>query len=197
MNLTDLLQEELYPVVLQEADLGRILTSYMDKGFIIVSAQRSAEAENATTPEQMASLDVRNKKNEQELKSMIRSAGFGFIPTWGGYKEKVLSTNPETGEKTEKLVDTPKPEPSFVVPARALGKDETRTDYEALKTLGIEIASRFNQDSFLWKPPMSVDPGAYYVDKSGNEVMSFGGPVDPNNIAQDYYTQLRKGSERS
>ena len=135
------------------------------------------------SPEEIKEQEQTNIENHKKLKSQIRDAGFGFVPAFGGYKEKVVDK--DTGEIN--LVDTDKPENAFIVMARP---DKGLT-YEKLKEFGISMANEYNQDSFLFKPANEDDTGAYYITKTGDVDMSFD-DVTPNDIEQIYYTQLRK-----
>ena len=171
--------------VLNETTLKRILGEYFKQGFIIVTADRSCEAEKGEkcSPEEIKEQEQINIENHKKLKSQIRDAGFGFVPAFGGYKEKVVDK--DTGEIS--LVDTDKPENAFIVMARP----EKGLTYEKLKEFGISMAKEYNQDSFLFKPANEDDKGAYYITKTGDVDMSFD-DVTPNDIEQIYYTQLRK-----
>ena len=175
---------------LTEASLHRVLTKYYNLGFIIISAERSCEAEQGrkcTEEEANAQTDA-NRNNEQQIKKDIRRAGFGFVPSYGGFREEVV--DPETGET--RLVDNPKPEASFIVPARGAQKG-AEDDHEQLKELGITLAQKYNQDSFLYKPPNNVDRRAYYITQGGEIDMTFDDVV-ANDLAQIYFTRLRKSS---
>lgn len=176
-------------VQITEASLSRVLGRYWSTGFIIVSANRSAEAElgHPPSPEEELAQSKSNQENDKRIRGMIRSAGFGFVPTWGGYRETIV--DPETGES--KLSDTSNPEPSYIVPAMAIGTDKEMPDTTALKELGMELCTVFNQDSFLYKPSAIEDDHAHYVGRDGEVQMTFDG-VTPNDFLQTYYTQLRK-----
>mgnify|MGYP003633978587 CR=1 FL=1 len=168
-----------------EAGLGRILGKYFDVGFIIISAERSCDTEkcHGCTEEEELEQDKLNKQNERRLQDDIREKGFGYVPTFGGFRELVV--DPDSGEQT--FQDNPNPEPSFVIPVKP-GKS-----VDELHELGVELTQRYNQDSFLFKPPMEEDSKAYFVDKTGNIEMSFGN-VTVADMSQIYYTYLRKNS---
>lgn len=187
MKLLELIQDELYPTILVETDLGRILGHYMENGFIVISANRTPEAQGAEKSKEILAAENQNKINEKKLRAAIRAANFGYVPAWGGYKEK----DPNTGN----LIDSSKSEPSYIITAKHLAKDKIRSDYNTLFNFGVELSNEFNQDSFLWKPPSNIDSNAYWIDKNGNIVNTFTN-IDPNNLAQEYFTQLRKGSKR-
>lgn len=197
---------------LSEANLSRILTDYMDMGFIIISADRTCSGEKKRlndeakergeeipypdpdncTKEELDWQAEENVDNEEELRQMIRRSGFGYVPTWGGFKEKV--TDPETGELIEK--DTVRPEASFIVASVEAGSPTRRLDYGKLKDMGIFLARKYNQDSFLYKPPNDKDTNAYFINGKGTIDMKFSGPLEINDLMQEYYTQMRKDPEK-
>lgn len=178
--------------ILTEASLARVLTKYFDIGFIALSADRSCEAEKGgdCTPEDKQAQEQRNTQNENEIRKDIRNAGFGFIPTYGGFRELIV--DPDTGK--EAYMDNPNPEMSFIVPAKKAASTEDRKDYEELKNLGVQLAKKYNQDSFLYKPPTNIDKKAYFITKTGDIDMEFEN-VKPNDLTQIYFTQLRKGKK--
>lgn len=174
--------------VLNEASFARVVTTYFDTGFIVITADRSCEAETGRkcSEEEEKQQSLKNKENEKKIEKMIRSAGFGYLPTYGGFKEKVVDK-----DGNEKLVDSPNVEKSFIVPSIRVASYKKRNDYESLKNLGTQLATEFNQDSFLYKPPSEVDTNAYYIDKTGKVDMTFK-DVTANDLGQIYFTQMRK-----
>lgn len=177
---------------LDETTMTALQGKYNDQGFIVLTSDRTCAAEKglpygSQCPDsEEAAQQQKNLENREALKQQIRSAGFGFTPTLGGYKEKIED------EEGTSYVDTDTPEHSFLIMAR---NDNPRTDYNALKQFGIEMAKMYNQDSFFFKPPDNVDPNSYYIKQDGSVDMSFTGRTygDTN---QEYYTQLAKGSEK-
>ena len=166
-----------------EASLGRVLGKYFDIGFIIISAERSCSAEKGQQCSEQEEFDQAklNKQNERRIRDDIREAGFGFVPAYGGFRELVV--DPDTGEET--FVDNPNPEPSFVVPLKS-GKS-----MDDLQNLGMNLCQKYNQDSFLFKPPASEDNRAFFIDRTGNAEMTFGN-VKVADMSQVYFTYLRK-----
>ncbi len=130
-----------------EADLSRIVTDYMDDGFIIITSDRSCEAEQGLPagepcPEDLAAAQAQiNQENFPKLQKAVRDAGFGYVPVLGGYKEQ-LPTEP--GEPKQ-YVDTDDPEDSLLI--------HSRKKPQELMQLGIDLSKQFNQDSFFYKPP--------------------------------------------
>lgn len=212
--LRDLLKEELCIeenvalVPLTETSVFRVMTDYMDYGFIIISAERTPQGEfgENPTPEQVSQQKKTNMKNDVRLRNILRNGKFGWIPVWGGYKETIveddpekpgekrpaLETDPKTGEKTTKKVDTVEPEPSYIVVGKEKG-GERAAKPEELKQFGLELANEFNQDAVLWKPPNSLDKNAYYLNKAGEVDMTFSGPHSVEDLKKDFYTQLKIG----
>jgi len=176
--------------VLTEATLARVLDKYFDLGFMVITADRTCEAEKGSpcSEEELATQKATNKQNEENLKADLATGGFGFVPTYGGFRERVV--DPETGE--EKLLDNPEQELSFIVPAQKRGsKGQEAGDAEDLKNLGMELSAKYNQDSFLYKPPSSEDSAAYWITRSGKVEMTFEN-VAANDLEQIYFTKLRK-----
>lgn len=172
---------------LDEADLYRIITTYMDLGFVILSSQRSCEAETGRTcSEEEEQLQAQvNKENDENLKNDLKSSGFGYLPVYGGFKEK----NPKTGE----LVDSPNPEKSYIIVAK--GKSASNNT-DALKQFAGQLIKKYNQDSFLFKPSNQIDPNAYWITQTGDIANTFKGPIKADDLTQSYFTQLRRGSKK-
>tara|TARA_B100000700_G_scaffold307170_1_gene383281 strand:- start:1979 stop:2659 length:681 start_codon:yes stop_codon:yes gene_type:complete len=177
--------ESIEWIPLTEAKLARVMTKYMENGFIIITSDRTCNAEmgRKCTQEEESEQASINKQNYQDLVADARTSGFGYIPALGGYKEKI--TDPETGQET--TVDTEKPENSIIIVSRG--------DIAALKDFGLKIAKKYNQDSFFFKPPNEEDEGAYYLKQDGSVDMSFSS-FKPEDIEQEFYTQLKKDKRR-
>ena len=181
---------------LHEADIPRVLTKYMDNGFMVITSDRTCEAQHGLafgkvcSEEAAAEQQLINQANYDDLVVLVRQAGFGYIPAFGGYKEKVIDK--ETGDET--VVDTEEPENSLIIVARP----NNGRDYEDLKRFGIAMAGKFNQDSFLYKPPNEIDPKAYYLDRNGDvdKTMPEFTTFKPEDLSQEFYTQLKKGQKR-
>jgi hypothetical protein len=166
---------------LTETKFSRVMTAYFEKGFIIVSAERSCEAEKGSscTSQEIEIQIVNNNKNDKQIRQDIRKDGFGFVPTNGGYREKVIGK-----DGTETYVDNPHPEKSYII-------QNTFEDTRRIEQLGKDLCTKYNQDSFLFKPPQAQDPKAYFVDRNGNILATFTGKTI-SDLTQQYYTYLRK-----
>ncbi len=193
---------------LDETSFNRLVSTYFDYGFVIISANRTRGGYFGTsdiTPEQEEELRKRNKKADAELKQDLRHTGFGYVPVWGGYKEKakdpvtgetIMEKDPTTGEEKPKLVDTSEPEPSYIIVGKKAAGQEP-ADPEKLKALGMQLTTKYDQDTFLWKPPNKIDKDAYYITKDGSVDMTFSEPKSIDNLTKLFYTQMRnKGKHR-
>lgn len=175
-------------VPLDEVKLNRVVTHHMEHGFIILSAYRSCEAEHGgnCTEEQKKEQALKNIINNKQIKKDIVSAGFSFIPVFGGFKEAV--ENPKTGLVSYIEVK----EPSYIVPAnRNKMTTKVNIDVEGVKLLGMQLCQKYNQDSFLFYDNKT----AYFVSKDGKIESQFT-DVALNDMSQIFFTQLKKGKER-
>ena len=180
--------------VLSETAFSRIVTDYGEKGYIVITSDRSCEAEKGQdcSEEEAAAQDEVNAANMKQLQSDIRSAGYGYLPTLGGYKEDLIdpeTKKPVRDEQGEIVkVDTDRPENSIIVMARP----EKGRDHEELKQYGMELADKYGQDSFFYKPPNDEDEGTYWITPAGAIDMSFE-KFTINDLKQEFYTQMARG----
>jgi len=159
-------------IPITETSLNRILTYHQEKGYIIISAYRSAAAEG-TEPEAQKAL---NYKHDAELRRALRDRHhLSFIPVFGGTTEKT-----EDGKSTVDVA-----EPSYLVTFREPGQGTS----EELKNIGVELANQFKQDSVLWKEPGVGQ--AHFIGKAGEVQTSFSG-VKVNDASKEYFTKLFK-----
>ena len=178
---------------LDETTMKALQGKYNEQGFIVLTPDRTCRAEKKLpegefcSPEEEAAQELTNKKNREEMKQLIRAAGWGFTPTLGGYKEQIIDPDGKM-----RKVDTDKPEHSFLIMAK---NESSRLNHKELRNFGIEMARKYNQDSFFYKPPDSVDTNSYYIDQDGNVDLKFSGRTY-GDLSQDYYTQLAKGTEK-
>ena len=166
---------------LNEVAFHRIFDKYFQLGFIAISANRSCEAEKGVdecSPEEVVEQEKQNRKNFVALKSDVRKSGYGFVPVRGGYQEKL-------DDGTRIQVE----EPSLIIP-------DMKQDSASIKELGVKLCRKFNQDSFLWKPPTSEDNKAYFIDQQGQIDMSFD-DVKINDLEQMFYSYLAKGNTKT
>jgi len=174
--------------ILNETAFSRIVTDYGEGGYIVITSDRTCEAEKgAECSEEEEVLQSRsNALNMKGLQSDLRASGFGYLPTLGGYKEDLV--DPKTGETTK--VDTEEPENSVIVVARP-SKGE-RFDHEGLKNLGMELSIKYGQDSFFYKPPDDINKGAYWLLPDGSVDLKFD-TFTINDLNQEFYTQMVRG----
>jgi len=184
--------------ILNETAFSRIVTDYGDRGYIILTSDRSCEAElglpagKECSEENATVQDKVNRENMEQFLSDVRSAGFGYIPTLGGYKEDLI--DPKTGEPVRDeegeivKVDTDKPENSVIIVARP----EQGRDHDELKNVGMVLADKYGQDSFFYKPPDDIDEGAYWIKPDGSIDMQFD-TFTVNDLKQQFYTQMARG----
>ncbi len=179
---------------LNETTITAIQGKYMDNGFIVLTSDRSCQAElgipyGEPCPEEQAHYYKQNNiENRGILKKWVRSAGFGFTPVYGGYREEIKD---EEGNVTGH-VDSDQPEHSLLIMARQGTKGK---DHLALKKFGMKVADAFNQDSFFYKPPGSEDPNAYFIRRDGEIDMTFSNFVF-GDLEQTYFTQLARGKQK-
>jgi hypothetical protein len=166
---------------LDEAKFSRVVTTYFEKGFIVISAERTCEAEmgRECTPEEFEAQEEKNKKNDKEIHWDFTRAKFGFVPTYGGYREKI--TNPDGSEG---LSQKPNLEKSYIVM-------NSHDNTEDIKKLGMALCEKYDQESFLFKPPQAQDSKAYFIGRNGAVQMEFEGKT-VSDLTQQYYTYLRK-----
>ena len=182
--------------ILNETAFSRIVTDYGERGYVIITSDRTCEAgSNRKCSEEEISTQA--KQNTENMKSLIqdtRGSGFGYLPTLGGYKEDLI--DPKTGKPKRDAegnvvkVDTDKPENSIVVMARP----DKNLDHEKLKQFGMNISGKYNQDSFFYKPPNNVDKGAYWIKPDGSIDRKFE-TFTINDLTQEFYTQMVRGPQ--
>lgn len=140
---------------------------HAEKGYGIVSACRGDETRSS------------NNQRTKQLAADIKSAGYSYMPVYGGYIED------DNGEVLEA---------SFVV----FNYDNRGNsgDFENLKEFLIDMCGKYNQDSVLVCEPEDVPK---YYDRNGNVVS------DPDNSSrntkvndksQSYFTQMKNKSGR-
>lgn len=173
--------------LLTESSFARIFTTYFNTGFIIVSADRTPEAELGLkfTHQQSEEQSHKNNENREVLRRSVVSAGFGFIPLIGGFKEAIVDAN---GKESLKDVES---ELSFLIPSvRPSSREKIEENDEALFKLGCNISAEFNQDSFLYKPSNNVDTNAYFVDRDGVIRKTFQN-LSIDNMKEVYFSFLK------
>ena len=167
-------------VPLTESTLGRVLHGHKDSGYAIVSPCReksNLEAElgrTLTDDEYEGIIEDRVIEFKQDLMRL----GYSYIHAYGGYKEE--GSDDVSYEK------------SFIVyPFSRKGEQE---DYEVFFNDMLDLGKKYNQDSILRKHPK--ENAKYIACKNGKTMMEFNG-ITVNDIAQEYFTALRKNDIKS
>lgn len=150
------------PLVMEKINLNRIITKHGDNGVINLSACRS------NLPQEV------NDEQTQELLHDIQSAGYAYLPTYGGYRDT------SKGEEADY-------EPSFIV-FNYNTKGEPQ-QWEKLKQFGIEMCRKYDQSSVLVKAP---GENPVYLDGNGRKINSSEtDKVFKNDANQEFFTTLK------
>jgi hypothetical protein len=160
------------PYQIIKEGLNTILDKHTKNGYIIISSYRGGG--DKTNQE--------NKLDFESLKKDVINDGFSYIPVYGGFIENIGD------EKTQREIK----EPSLLIPNYQIASAKPYETDDKLKNLGIVLAKKYNQDSFLFKPKGNDDT-AYYIDKNGLIDNTFTGK-NINDLTQIYFTDLVKNS---
>jgi len=166
MKLTDLIPQENTLQRLDESSLNSLFNKHFHDGFIIITSYRG---DKSTTE---------NKKSFEQLKSIIKSNNYSFIPVYGGFIENL-------GTPQQKEVR----EPALLVPNHEIASVKPKNDINKLKQIGLELVKKFNQDSYLFKPNDSDK--SYYITQTGSIDITFTGK-SVNDLTKIYFTDLSK-----
>tara|TARA_R110000824_G_scaffold70902_2_gene181750 strand:+ start:13587 stop:14441 length:855 start_codon:yes stop_codon:yes gene_type:complete len=213
-------------VNINETTIKRVVGQYMHYGFVVITADRTCEAEKERifgskepcTPEETIAQEELNIENQPKLESAIRAAGFGFVPVYGGYREKkeYIVKDGETIDSIVAQIGTPKEifmqlnnldddtvlEPGSTVMIMfdtsnpevsfLIGVPQSgKYTADEVKEFAKEMTLEYHQDSFFYKPPQQVDPNAYYLLGDGSVDVTFT-DFTTNDVQQIFYTQLKK-----
>lgn len=177
-------------IKLDEVKLNRITLYHMKNGFIIITANRSCEAEKGSgncTENEIIAQNKKNIENNKQIKKDITRSGFSFIQTYGGFKEKIIDKTTEKEDYKDVL------EPSYIVPSnRNKMTSKINIDVNGVKLLGIDLSKKYNQDVFMFGDGNKF----YFVDKDGKTEQELSN-VKLNDITQIYYTKLFKSRRRA
>jgi hypothetical protein len=154
---------------IEEIGLNRLFTKHYNDGFVILTSYRNSDEKS----------DLDNKKDFEDLKNIVKSKGYSFIPVFGGFIEN-------EGEPDERTVH----KPALLIPNHQVGSVKPFDDDKGLYELSLELINKYNQDSFLYKPK-GEDSTAHYVDKSGTIVDTFTNKT-VNDLTKIYFTDLEK-----
>lgn len=110
----------------------------------------------------------------------IKRLGFSYTPVYGGYIEnKGLDNEKEVYER------------SFVIYNR--NKEGQTLNINDLFNFGVELARKYNQESFLFKAPNETPK---YITQGGEIDMEFTDPTSFNDVTKQYFTSLYKDPEK-
>ena len=124
-------------------------------------------------------LNTINAQRTRELINDIQKQGFSYTLSYGGFIEN-LGTDDEENVY----------ERSVIVYAQ---KRNGETNPKDLFDFAIAECGKFNQDSVLIKMP---DNTPKYYKKDGTVDFTFDGNVAFNDVAQEYFTDLHKNTEK-
>jgi len=213
-------------VNVSETTIKRVVGQYMRLGFVVITSDRTCEAEKERifgskvpcTPEEKAAQEELNLENQPKLEEAIRNHGFGFVPVYGGYREKkfYIVKDGDTIDDIVTQTGTPKEiflqinnldddtvlEPgSKVIAMFDTSKPEIsfligipqsgKYTIDEVREFAKEMTLEYHQDSFFYKPPQEDDPNAYYILGDGSIDMTFT-DFTINDLEHIFYTQLKK-----
>ena len=206
-------------VKLTETTIKRVAGQYMDNGFIVITADRSCDAElkRDCTPSEENEQADRNKKNNEKLEGDLKAYKFGYVPVYGGYREKI-TYKVEEGDTIADIISNAGMPVEMFKQMNKIQSDEDlvkglevfimvdtetpesgflvgvpkdgRYTIKDLYDFGVGMAVKYKQDSFFYKPS-SEDVNAYYIKQDGNIDMTFT-DFSINDLSQMFYTQLKK-----
>ena len=154
--------------LLEGNELIRFIGTHIKNGYAIVSACRG---ENTTE---------QNNAKTKELRDLIKASGFSFKPVSGGFIEN-------KGKTDEKEVH----EKSFVIYNFKQNGEVAKPN--ELLNLAMRVCRKYKQDSILYSE--KGDKPRYYT-KTGHIDSSFGNKFILNDKQQEYFTDMKKGSNK-
>ena len=172
------------PVVsVNETNAKRMLSRHGENGYIIVSPCRGCDdfgIDKTNDPQWKQKLQQINNGRIKEFISILKSSNFSYTPVYGGFIENFGT------DKADNVYER-----SFMVYAH--DKEGKQVELGKLYSFGVEMAKRFNQDSFLYKAP---GESPKYITQNGDVDMEFGPDVSFNDFSKEYFTDLHKNSEK-
>lgn len=151
-------------ILLNEVKLSRIIKHHFNNGFILISSDRGERT------------DDQNDEMFKQLKKDVRDAGYSYILVYGGFIENKDKPNQREVEERTLLVPNKKFHVGF--------------ESEIYK-LGVDLAKKYNQESFLYKPGNK----SYYITPDGKVDMEFD-DYTLNDATQTYFTKLHKSKSK-
>lgn len=172
---------------IDESTLWRIMDKHSDTGFVVLSANRSEGSQFDTERGDYLRSREDNVNDYRKLVSLLKRSPYGYLPTWGGFREQGR--------------DTINPEPSFIVfPSKTKKEGGDAASFDDLLQFGLEVARRFNQDSIMVRYPADYADETKagrttWVNKDGDDTDEFENDAIWNDEQQEFYTKDRRASK--
>lgn len=169
-------------VPINEVNAKSLIGRHSENGFIAISPCRGyadfgLDPKDPSSKQKLAEI---NNERVKECIKAIKASGFSYTPAYGGFIENL-------GTEEEENVY----ERTFIIYNSKKGGGES--DFNELYNLGIELAKRYNQDSFLAKAPGQPPR---YITQDGDVDMEFSGKASFNDMSQEYFTDLHKNTDK-
>lgn len=171
-------------VSINEINAKTLISRHSYSGYIVISPCRGGDDfkdninPNQSSAEQIAAI---NNKRINEMINIIKKSGYSYTPVYGGFVENLGSYNEANVY-----------ERSFVIYNH--DKNGKVGDFKNLYNLGISLAKKFNQDSFLCQAP---NDNPKYITQNGNVDMEFdNNKLSFNDVSQEYFTDLHKNTDK-
>lgn len=169
-------------VSINELNAKSLIDRHSKDGYIVISPCRGGAdfGIDTSTMEGKQKLNQINRERIKEFISILKETNFSYTPVYGGFIENKGSDDEETVY-----------ERSFIVYNR--DKQGKVGNWKDLYDFALEMTKKYNQDSVLIKAP---NKNAEYVDREGNNQITFSDNVSFNDISQDYFTDLHKNTHK-
>ena len=171
-------------VSINEINAKTLISRHSKGGYIVISPCRGGnDFKNMINPNQSPTQQIAAINNQRinEMIFIIKRSGYSYTPVYGGFIENLGSDNEANVY-----------ERSFVIYNH--DKNGNIGDFRNLYNLGIQLAKKFNQDSFLCQAP---NENPKYVTQNGNVDMEFdNNNLSFNDVSQEYFTDLHKNTDK-
>ena len=165
---------------LTESTLSRVLHGHNGSGYVIISPCRDKSNLESDLGRELTDEEYKDIIEDRiiRFKNDLMRLGYSYIHAYGGYKEEGS--------------DNISYEKSFIVyPFSRKGEQE---DYEVFFKDMLDLGKKYKQDSILRKHP--DENAKYVICKNDKTMVEFDG-VTVNDIAQEYFTALRKNDSKN
>lgn len=170
-------------VSINENNVKRMIATHSSDGYIVISPCRGGADFNINPQDNQYSADKLAHINNKRVKEMIqdiKSAGYSYTPTYGGFIE-----NKGTADETSVY------ERSFIIYNK--NRNGQSGDFKDLYDFGLKLCCKYNQDSFLVQAPNDKPK---YITKNGEVDFEFDGGKVFNDVSQEYFTDLHKNTDK-